>query len=74
MQQKHLKKFGVRLAWSGPAARIKGTGVSGSIQTSDSEVEVNLKLGLVARAAGVDAKRLEASLARRLAEALGGSD
>ena len=62
-------KFRVRLAWEGDNAVIKGIGVSGDVRVMDDHVELVLKLGLAARAAGVDPKRLEKAITRRLAEA-----
>lgn len=67
-----LAKYRVKAAWKGNRADIKGTGVSGNIEVSDSEVNVVVKLGLLARAAGVDPVRLERSIRRRLGESLRG--
>ena len=67
-----IKKYGVRTEWKGSKAAIKGTGVSGSIEVGRSKVDVVVKLGMLARAAGVDAKRLEGSIRRRLVEAFEG--
>jgi putative polyhydroxyalkanoate system protein len=64
-----LKKYRVALEWRGDSAAIKGVGVSGNVAVSDAEVAVDLKLGMLARAAGIDAGRLQGSIARRLAEA-----
>ena len=64
-----LQKFGVRLSWSGDRASFKGIGVSGSIAVSDSDVSIEIKLGMMARAAGVDGNRLQGSVSRRLREA-----
>lgn len=61
-----LQKYGVTLAWSGDRASIKGIGVSGHVVVSSDQVEVLVKLGMMARVAGIDAKRLHASIARRL--------
>lgn len=66
-----LQKRGARLEWSGSQAAVKGPGVSGTVAVSDDEVTVDIKLGLLARAAGIDAKKLEGSIARRLESALG---
>ncbi len=65
-----LGKYRVKLAWSGSKADIKGTGVSGDVQVSDTTVDVKVELGMMARVAGVDATKLEASIRRRLQEAL----
>lgn len=66
-----VAKYRVKLVWDGPNARIKGTGVSGDVAVGESEVKVQLELGFLAKAAGIDAGRLEASLAKRLKEAVG---
>ena len=67
-----MKKFGVKASWKGTHADLKGTGVSGSIEVTSSEVTVSLKLGMLARAAGIDAQRLEGSIRKRLKAALAG--
>ncbi len=68
-----MKKYGVSAKWSGGHADLKGTGVKGSIDVSDSKVQVELKLGMLAKAAGIDPARLEKSIRRRLKEALEGA-
>jgi putative polyhydroxyalkanoate system protein len=65
-----ISKYGVTTTWSGQRAKLKGVGVSGSIEVTPSHVCVTLKLGLLARAAGVDPARLERSIRRRLQTAL----
>lgn len=67
-----MKKYGVDAKWSGSHADLKGTGVKGSIDIADSDVRVELKLGMLAKAAGIDAARLEKSIGRRLKEAFEG--
>ena len=62
-----LKKFGASLVWTGNKAEVKGFGVTGSAELGQGFVEVSLKLGMMAKAAGVDAARLEGSIAKRLA-------
>jgi putative polyhydroxyalkanoate system protein len=69
-----LKRYRVRATWQGARAKIKGTGVSGSILVTDTEVEISLKLGLLAKAAGIDPIKLEKSIRKRLIAALGGPD
>ena len=64
-----LGKFGVKMSWSGHNATFKGVGVSGSMNVSDTNAQIKLKLGMLARAAGVDGKRLQSSISRRLREA-----
>lgn len=67
-----MGKYGVKANWSGNKASLKGVGVTGDIAVSDSDVSVALKLGMMAKAAGVDPKRLEASIAKRLKAAFEG--
>lgn len=64
-----MSKYGVKAVWKGDGATLKGTGVSGEISVDPQNVVVVLKLGLLARAAGVDPKRLEGSITKRLTEA-----
>lgn len=66
-----MKKYGVKAKWNGRHADLKGTGVSGSIDVGDSDVTVVVKLGMLAKAAGVDTGRLEQSIQKRLDSALG---
>jgi putative polyhydroxyalkanoate system protein len=67
-----LAKYKARLDWSGNTAQVKGIGVSGNVLVTDANVSVNLELGMLARAAGVDAGKLQNSIAKRLASALAG--
>lgn len=67
-----LAKYKARLEWSGNTAQVKGIGVSGQVQVTDAHVSVNLELGMLARAAGVDAGKLQNSIAKRLATAFAG--
>lgn len=64
-----LKKYGVKANWKGRHAELKGTGVKGSIDVDDEKVEVLVKLGMLARAAGIDPSRLESSIRKRLRSA-----
>jgi putative polyhydroxyalkanoate system protein len=64
-----LRKYKVSLDWTGDKAAIKGMGVSGDVSISDAAVEVNVVLGMLARAAGVDAGKLQGSIEKRLKEA-----
>lgn len=68
--EESLKKYGVKAKWSGDHADLKGTGVSGAIDVGDSDVTVTVKLGMLAKAAGVDADRLAKSIEKRLGSAL----
>jgi len=67
-----MKKYGVSAQWSDDHADLKGTGVKGSIDVSQDDVRVELKLGMLAKAAGIDPARLEKSIRRRLKEAFEG--
>ena len=65
-----IAKFGMRLEWNGSKAALKGTGASGDVTVEPDKVVVTIKLGMLAKAAGVKADRLEGSIGRRLAQAL----
>ncbi len=67
-----LEKYRVKVDWKGNSGKLKGTGVSGHINVTDTDVTVKIKLGMLARAAGVDAKRLQSSIEKRLGPALAG--
>lgn len=64
--EESLGKYGARLDWRGNRAEIKGTGVSGDVRLEDNLVSITVKLGLLAKAAGVDAAKLEGSIRKRL--------
>jgi len=66
-----LAKYGARLVWNGNHAEIQGIGVSGEVSNDPGRLKLSLKLGLAARVAGVDPVRLEESIRKKLAEALG---
>ena len=61
-----MGKYGAKLDWNGYTAAIKGIGVSGDVHVLTDAVEIVLKLGMMAKAAGVDPVRLEGSITRRL--------
>ena len=61
-----VSKFGVSIKWSGAQAEIKGMGIGGDIKVTESDATINLKLGMLARAAGVDGDRLKGSVSKRL--------
>lgn len=67
--EESLGKYGVKLDWTGFQAAIKGTGVSGGAEVTGELVSITIKLGFIAKAAGVDATKLEASVRKRLAAA-----
>ena len=62
-------KYMVKMAWSGDRAALSGP-VSGSIEIRAREIEVNIKLGMMAKMAGIDPQRLEGSIRKRLSAAL----
>jgi putative polyhydroxyalkanoate system protein len=64
--EQDLERYRVKLVWSGSNAEIKGTGVSGDVKVTTSDVTVTVKLGMLAKAAGVKADLLEKSIAKRL--------
>lgn len=74
-----ISKYGMKLVWSGSSGasgasgEIKGTGASGDVRVTDSSVTVNVKLGMMAKVAGVKPDLLQQSIAKRLKSALGGS-
>ncbi len=70
--EQSMSKYGVSAKWSGNKATLKGLGVSGGIALSPSEVGISLKLGMMAKAAGVDPARLQASIEKRLKAAFEG--
>ena len=72
--QDMMAKYGVRAIWDGTSAQLKGVGVTGSIEIGDDGVEVSLKLGMMAKAVGVDPVRLKQSIEKRLAAAFSTSD
>ena len=69
-----MRKYGVKAAWSGNKAKLKGPGVSGSIDVTDSDVTVLVKLGMMAKAVGVDPNRLRGSIEKRLKAAFEDGD
>ena len=65
-----FSKYGVKLQWNGSDATLSGP-VSGSISIRPAEIEVAIKLGMMAKMVGIDPQRLEASIRKRLKSALG---
>lgn len=63
-------KYMLKLDWSGNKAELKGAAASGGIDVGASEVVVTVKLGMMAKMAGVKPDKLEASLKKRLDAAL----
>ncbi|MEQ9502013.1 MAG: polyhydroxyalkanoic acid system family protein [Deltaproteobacteria bacterium] len=68
-----LSKYGMKLEWSGANADLKGTGASGDVRVTDSNVTVVVKLGMMAKMAGVKPDLLEKSIQKRLKAALAGT-
>ena len=69
----YLKKYGAKLDWkSETLADIKGMGISGDIKLGDDSVTVTIKLGMMAKAVGVDPVKLEGSVRRRLVKVMTG--
>lgn len=68
-----ISKYGMKLVWSGSNAEIKGTGASGDVKVTADRVTVTVKLGMIAKAAGVKADKLEGSIQKRLSAALAGT-
>tara|TARA_Y100001934_G_C12319117_1_gene759171 strand:+ start:1579 stop:1872 length:294 start_codon:yes stop_codon:yes gene_type:complete len=64
--QEMMGKYGVTAQWQEAQANLKGMGVSGSIVIEATEVVVTVKLGMMAKAVGVDPIRLKASIEKRL--------
>lgn len=68
--QEMMAKYGVKANWKGHQANLKGLGVSGTIEVTNAAVVVTLKLGMLAKAAGIDSDRLKKSIEKRLGPAL----
>jgi putative polyhydroxyalkanoate system protein len=68
--EKDIAKYGLKPDWRGDRAELKGTGVSGEIRVEASRVVVELKLGMLAKAAGIKPDRIKASIEKRLNAAL----
>ncbi|MEM1024357.1 MAG: polyhydroxyalkanoic acid system family protein [Myxococcota bacterium] len=65
------ERFGLSMSWDGNTARLKGLGASGDVEVRSDMVVVAIKLGMMAKAAGIKADRVEASVTKRLQSALG---
>ena len=64
-----FSKYMVKMVWNGHRASLSGP-VSGSIDIRANELEVMIKLGMMAKMAGIDPQRLEGSIRKRLRAAL----
>lgn len=68
--ESYLATKGVKALWKGNSASIKGpVGIGGNIDVRATDVEVNVKIPMLARAV-VKADKLEASIRRQLRENL----
>ena len=66
-----LAKYRVRLDWQGDRGKLGGVpGVGGDVHVRPNEVEVNVSLSRMVTMMGLDPKKLEATIKRRLGEAL----
>lgn len=65
-----FSKYGIKPKWSGNSAKIKAPGVKGGVEVTSSDVTIDLKLGMLAKAAGIKSDKLEASIRKRLRAAL----
>ncbi len=48
-EPKLKERWGVSLSWTGNQAAIKGTGVNGSVQVTDTRLTITIKLGFLIR-------------------------
>lgn len=46
-----LARYGVKLAWNGNQASVKGSGLSGSMDIGEKDIQIALELGLLLSAA-----------------------
>lgn len=69
--EQDISKYGMKLEWSGNEAKLKGVGASGGVKVTDKDVTVTVKLGMMAKAAGIKADKLSGSIQKRLKAALG---
>ena len=68
VEQKLNERYGVKLAWRGDTADVKGSGVTGTIEVTDAKVSIRLKLGLMVRPlAGKIREAMEKQIDRALA-------
>lgn len=68
-----MAKYGVKSKWAGQSAELKGPGVSGTIDVTSKDATVVVKLGLMAKALGIDTGKLENSIRKRLRAAFDGT-
>jgi hypothetical protein len=66
-----LAKYGVRLDWQDKRAQLRGVpGVGGHVEIRPNELEVFVSLSRMVTMMGLDPKKLEGTIRRRLDEAL----
>jgi len=65
-----LNKYHVQIKWEGNRAELKNPAISGHIDITDEHVEVQIKLGMMAKAMGINAEKLTGSIRKRLEAAL----
>lgn len=66
-----LSKYRVRLDWDGDRGRLGGVpGVGGEVEIRPNEVEVHVTVSRMITMMGLDPQKLEASIRRRLGDAL----
>ncbi len=68
LEKKLSERFGVQLSWQGDVATVNGTGVSGTLALSPTNLKINLKLGLMVRPM---ASQIQAAMQRQVDKALG---
>ena len=69
--QELLAKYRVRVDWTGDEGRLAGVpGVGGEVRVRSADVEVHVTVSRMVVLMGLDPKKLEATVRRRLAEAL----
>lgn len=67
----NLAKYGVRLDWQDKRAQVRGVpGVGGHVEIRPNELEVYVTVSRMITMMGLDPKKLEGSIRRRLDEAL----
>lgn len=71
--QELLAKYRVRVDWQGDRGQLAGVpGVGGQVQVRPNEVEVHVTLSRMVTMMGLDPVKLEATIRKRLGEALRG--
>lgn len=68
--EQDISKYGMKLDWSGNNAELKGTGASGDVKVTGNDVTVTIKLGMMAKMAGIKPELLSKSIEKRLKSAL----